>query len=135
MKNRKNTTRKSHDIAIDVTAADYRKELKAGVSVRDAVKPGRHLFKRSNRQIAPEAFEQRNTKIKVNMYLDADVVEFFKQRAADPNAAPYQTQINAALREYVEGRAAEPSNDLHILLKNKRFIQAIADRVRGAMTA
>ena len=135
MKTRKSTTRKSRQIAIDVTAVDYRKELAAGVPASETLKPGRHMFKRSNRRIAPEAFERRNTKIKVNMYLDGDIVEFFKQRATAPNAAAYQTQINAALREYVEGPASEPSEDLNKLLKNKRFIQAVADRVREAMTA
>ena len=33
--------------------------------------------------------------------LDGDIVEHFKRRAARPHAAPYQTQINQALRQVI----------------------------------
>lgn len=46
--------------------------------------------------------DPRNCKVRVTMYLDADIVEHFKQRATDPDAAGYQTQINNALRKIVE---------------------------------
>jgi uncharacterized protein (DUF4415 family) len=38
-------------------------------------------------------------KVRVNLYLDEDVVAYFKQRAAQPHVAPYQTQIDQTLRE------------------------------------
>ncbi len=48
--------------------------------------------------------------------LDRDVLDFFKARARQPGAVPYQTQINRALHNYVPsvergnlGRAAEAS--------------------------
>ena len=37
-------------------------------------------------------------KARINIMLDEDIIEHFKARAARPNAAPYQTQINQALR-------------------------------------
>ena len=50
----------------------------------------------------PGETDLRNCKVRVTMYLDADIAEYFKQLAATPNAAPYQTQINNALRGVVE---------------------------------
>ena len=69
----------------------------------------------------------RNCKVRVTMYLDADVVEYFKRRAAGLNAAPYQTQINSALRRFLSAGAAE---DHSHLLQDERFLEAVAERVR-----
>jgi len=44
-------------------------------------------------------------KLRINIMLDEDIVEYFKRRAARPNAAPYQTQINQALRKVIEKSA------------------------------
>ena len=70
----------------------------------------------------------RNCKVRVTMYLDADVVEYFKRRAARPNAAPYQTQINSALRRFLAGAGA--AEDYSHLLGDERFLEAVAERVR-----
>jgi len=71
----------------------------------------------------------QNCKVRVTMYLDADVVEYFKRRAARANAAPYQTQINSALRSFVAG--AGPADDYAPLLQDERFLEAVAERVRA----
>ncbi len=70
-----------------------------------------------------------NCKVRVTMYLDADVVEYFKQRAAGSNAAPYQTQINSALRRFLAD--AGPADDYSRLLQDERFLKAVAERVRA----
>jgi len=61
------------------------------------------------------------------MYLDADIVEHFKQRAAAPNAAPYQSQINNALRQFLA--RGKPQADYAQLVHDDRFIEAVARRV------
>ncbi len=66
-------------------------------------------------------------KVRVTIYLDADVLEYFKGRAARPNAAPYQTQINAELRSVMERGGDAP---YAALLGDERFIEAVAERVR-----
>lgn len=43
-------------------------------------------------------------KVRITIFLDADVLDFFKMRALQPNAAPYQTQINHELRAVMENR-------------------------------
>ena len=58
----------------------------------------------------PGETDLRNVKVAIHIKLDADIVEFFKARASEPDAAPYQTQINNALREAMEARATQTSD-------------------------
>lgn len=50
----------------------------------------------------PEDMTARNIKLRIAIRLDADIVRYFKRRAKKPFAAPYQTQINEVLRQYME---------------------------------
>src|SRR3990172_12197934 len=68
----------------------------------------------------------RHTKVRITIMLDLNVLKFFKGRAAKQGAEAYQTQINTALREYVEGhRAAEKDKGP----EDERFISRLAERV------
>ena len=77
-------------------------------------------------------------KIQITMKLDLDVVNFFKARAAKPNAAPYQTQINQELRAIMQGeskakvKSKKVKIDTKQLLSDKKFIKAVAVEVRKA---
>lgn len=64
-------------------------------------------------------------KVRVNLWLDKDVVDYFKGRARLPASAPYQTQINAELRAVIEGDGGPYAS----LLKDEKFIAAVAERV------
>ncbi len=73
-------------------------------------------------------------KVKITINLDADILEYFKQRAASPHSAPYQTQINNELRRLME---SDDSNDdlsqtARELLKDDNFIVALKDRLKAA---
>ena len=74
----------------------------------------RLIPKDQRHQVPPEAMEPKNIKVRISTYLDLDVLEFFKARASEPGAAPYQTQINAALRGIMEqaGSGADPATSL-----------------------
>jgi uncharacterized protein (DUF4415 family) len=70
---------------------------------KDEIMPaGQHVFKRGgflarhrrSAEQAPAPGQQR-----VTLYLDSDIITFFQERAARPDAVPYQAQINEALRE------------------------------------
>lgn len=76
----------------------------------------------------PGAVKLSDCKVRVTMYLDADVLEYFKGRAGLPNAAPYQTQINSELRA-VMGRGGEGA-PYSSLVDDDRFIAAVAERVQ-----
>ncbi len=80
-------------------------------------------------------FSQRDptqNKTRITIYLDDDVLEYFKQRARQTNAAPYQTQINHELRAVMENRqAVEASTAVRTeLLTDDGFIRAIASRLQ-----
>jgi len=77
-----------------------------------------------------ETSDPRKTKVRVTLYLDSDVLAYFKDRAAQPNAAPYQTQINNELRSLME-RGAQSAFDYTSLLENRPFIAALAEKVKA----
>jgi len=71
--------------------------------------------------------EPRNTKVRISILLDLDVLNFFKDKASKAGALAYQTQINQVLRAHMEGKA---SVDVNTLAQDDRFIRAVAKRVK-----
>ena len=53
-------------------------------------------------RLTREALDPHNIKVWISIRLDADILEFFKDRAGRRDAAGYETQINNALREFME---------------------------------
>jgi uncharacterized protein (DUF4415 family) len=78
---------------------------------------------------APGDTALKNCKVRVTMYVDADIVEWFKERASAPDAAAYQTQINSALRRHIARDGKEPPVSAQ-LLNDDRFIREVAKRVK-----
>jgi uncharacterized protein (DUF4415 family) len=134
MKKTKALNRKRRKAILTVSQDDYRKQLEEGVPEEFTLKPGRHVFRPARRLASHQETHPRNCKVRVTMFLDADVVDYFKQRAAQPHAAPYQTQINATLREVMNGQASGKAGHLaqfDHLLDNPEFIEAVAERVQA----
>lgn len=128
---------KAGEFHLDVTEEDYRASEAKGINQDALLRPGRHTFRRRSAERAAQfaGDEPRKVKVRVNIHLDQDVVNHFKERAAQPNAAPYQTQINQALREAMEhSTPAGSSTELLAAFDDKRFIAAlnkhIDERVR-----
>ena len=71
--------------------------------------------------------EPRNTKVRISILVDLDVLNFFKERASKAGALAYQTQMNRILRAHMEGRE---SVDANTLAQDDRFIRAVAKRVK-----
>jgi uncharacterized protein (DUF4415 family) len=96
-------------------------EFKIGPNTRIVPKDKRRV-------VSADALEPRNTKVRVSIYLDLDVLDFFKALAAEPQALPYQTQINAALRNIVESAAGkgDPASNLR---KAKGLIDAALRKI------
>jgi uncharacterized protein (DUF4415 family) len=86
-----------------------KKDVEAGTSARARAHGLRRILRRHITQ--PGEVKLSDCKVRVTMYLDADVLEYFKDRAARPHAAPYQTQINAELRRIMEGKASMTIRD------------------------
>ena len=121
---------KSKDVKISVAQEDHDRELRAGVKPDETFKPGNYRGRRGGfLERRPEVLNEKiETKIGIYIKLDRDILQFFKERANKPNAAPYQTQINAALRAFIETK--EAASDFSDLLNNETFITAVAERIR-----
>ena len=63
------------------------------------------------------------------VYLDLDVIEFFKRRAAEPGGAPYQTQINAQLRRVIEEAERPEADPVATLRQASRMINSAAGQL------
>src|SRR5437667_2825916 len=113
---------KSKDVTTTVTQKDYERELRAGVKPDETLRPGVHRGRRGGfLERHPEALTEKiETKIGIYIKLDRDILNFFKQRARSANAAPYQTQINNALRAFMERKEIKP--DFSELIDNETFI-------------
>jgi uncharacterized protein (DUF4415 family) len=73
-------------------------------------------------------YDRRSKKVRVNIYLDRDIVEHFKKQASALGADAYQTQINRVLRAAVEGSTAgQPDINIFADL----IAQKVAARIGG----
>ncbi len=139
--------KKSDAVYIDVTEEQYRAMKAKGVDEEALLKPGRHKFVRGLFKKMHPDYEPKKAKVRISIYLDADVLAWFRARAEEPNAAPYQTQINNELQALMEremadktsarrakgakgAKAAKSATDYAVLLDDPQFIAAIAERVR-----
>lgn len=87
-----NTTDKiEKESTFEVTQADYEANLEKGWTDDDMLKPGVYKVRRAQR------FRQKSEE-KVNVLLDEDIVDFFRQRASES----YQEEINSELRKLME---------------------------------
>lgn len=78
----------------------------------------------------PGATDLKNCKVKITMYIDANILEYFKNRAEQPNAAPYQTQINSELRKVTKNSSGKSTN-IEGLLKNEKFLKALKKKLEA----
>ena len=111
-------------MTITVTEEEYRKELEQGLTDDETLKPGNYKVRRS-----PWAEKLKGKKLKVSIYLDADILEYFRQRAAPPHAAPYQTQINNELRKIMETGAQGNGSLENDILNNQEFLRALKEKL------
>jgi len=97
-----NIKTEQQEIVVDVTEEEFRADLARGLTEDEVLHPGRHIFRRggflARHHVTPEETPTPGT-VRVALDLDMDVFTYFRERASRPNAAPYQAQINAVLRE------------------------------------
>lgn len=133
-KNLKAVTSDKKVVKYEMTQEKY-DEMKSRGIVEEAIPSvGVHKFRRRTKTIKPE-----DAKTKITMYLDADILSFFKKRAEDAHAAPYQTQINAELRKVMEN---VKSDEIIQIAQNitddetiNRLADILADKLRDKIAA
>ncbi len=114
-----------------VTEEEYREELAQGFTDDEVLKPGTYKVTPSRFRANADATDPANCKVKITTYLDADVLEFFKRRAAQPNAAPYQTQINNELRKVMEGASSGTASIEKELLNDEKFLKKLKKKLEA----
>lgn len=117
------------------TTQEKREEMKARGIDEDAIPAvGKHRFRR----VSPDRVAKRHEqKIKITMFIDADVLDYFRARAEQQNAAPYQTQINAELRRVMEQdktatadkQSAQIAEMRRALLNDEEFLQELKQKL------
>jgi hypothetical protein len=82
----------------------------------------------------PEAFEPRNIKVRITTYVDLDILDALKSKAA-AQAMSYQTLINAELRRIVETEQPDTPESVTATLKRARTLLDTAIRADTALRA
>lgn len=110
-----------------VTEEKYRKGLERGWTDEEMPRPGTYTVRRA-RHITKKAVQKQ----KVTINLDADVLEFYKNRAAQKGTPPYQTQINNELRRAMENAAQTPESEYVTvsMLESPDFLAALALKIK-----
>lgn len=113
------------------------KKAKKDTEIKTSKEAKKAGLKRIERQHFTEKGEVKlsDCKVKITINLDADILEYFKQRAAPPHSAEgYQTQINNELRRLMESddEHTDLSQTARELLKDENFIVALKDRLKAA---
>ena len=93
-------------------------------------------FKKRFKRVPRPAFLDnisKESKSRITISLDFDILEFFKERASAKGSAPYQTQINNELRKAMEN-LKHPQVEVVTLkmLDNPAFISALAEKLKAA---
>ncbi len=117
---------KNKEKILEVTQEKYDQAMKKGWTEDDILPVGKHHFRRvlPHRVIKP-----KDAKVKISLYLDGDILEYFRQRAAPPHAAPYQTQINNELRKIMENDSKENASLENDILNNESFLRALKEKL------
>jgi len=116
---------KEKEFVYEMTQEEYDEGLAKGWDADDMLSVGKHTFRRSH---WAEKLKKAK-KIKVSIYLDSDVVHYFQIRAGQPNAAPYQTQINNELRRVMENDSPTATSVENDILNNEEFLRALKEKL------
>lgn len=116
---------KDKEIIYEMTEEMRKAGAALGWTEDDMMPVGKHKFRRS-RHINKEA----KPKEKISINLDADILEYFRQKAGQEDAAPYQTQINFALRRVMESEKKSSSADeIENLLNDKKWLKKLKEKL------
>lgn len=123
------TNKTDKTFEVEYTEADRAEMREAGYAEDELPAPGKHAFRRA-RHITP----RKEQKIKITMLIDADILDYFKERATAENAAPYQTQINNELRRVMEtaGKAvadASATRSRQDFLNDTSFLRELKEKL------
>jgi len=122
------------EVILEVTQEQYDEQLAAGLTDEEILRPGKHVFRRGGFQKRHPNYSRKESKARINIYIDLDVIDHFRKRAETPNSAPYQTQINAELRATMQRDIAhettEKDETADKLLKDDNFLTKLSGKLK-----
>lgn len=125
---------KNKEVLIEYTEADVAEMRAQGIGEDAIPAVGKHVFRRCGFRERYPNFNKKESKARINIYVDLDVLDYFRSRAEQPNAAPYQTQINAELRAIMERNLdtdnSPKASSLDELLENDEFLAKLSKKLK-----
>jgi len=115
---------KEKEFVYEMTQEEYDEGLAKGWNEDDMLSVGKHTFRRSR-----FINKRKDSKTKISLYIDSDILEYFRKRAESPNAAPYQTQINHELRRVMENDSPDAARLEKDILNNEEFLRALKEKL------
>lgn len=121
----------SKEIVLEYSNEEIAKMKAEGIDDDAIPASGKHIFKR----VPPDrVFSLEKSKMRINIFLDSEIVHHFRKRAEKPNAAPYQTQINSELRAIMERDLAQEKAEIDEtakrLLDDDEFLSSLAEKLK-----
>lgn len=89
----------------------------------------------SRHMAKPGDTDSKNCKVRVTMFLDLDVLEFFKKRAERPGTPAYQTQINLELRRVMESFGSNGADPVSALKQATQLIDVVREQIENRKRA
>lgn len=126
--NKQETNSTDKILEIKYSKEDIKNLQKSGVSEDELPKNGVKKYRRSRFVAKPS-----ESKVKITMWIDGDVLQHFKKRSESSDSAPYQTQINAELRRIMEKDLESEKikeSKTEDISKDKEFIRAVAEQLK-----
>lgn len=124
--NNQETNTNSETIDIEYTARDIKEMRDDGIPDDELPNAGIHQFRRS--KFVTRRSEQ---KIKVAIYLDADILDFLRSRENETDLDSYQKQINDELRNLMNRENQLPADVVTLkMLENPHFLATLAEKLK-----
>lgn len=121
LSNKQSSDKQSKPV-LHVSDVTYQRQLAKGLDPESLLTPGTHRFQRTQHVIKADEAVKVNGKLRVTMYVDADIIEFFRRRGTR-----YQTELNRTLRQVVEREAV--TQELVQELVSDEVVEKLASRL------
>ncbi|HMS40984.1 MAG TPA: BrnA antitoxin family protein [Pyrinomonadaceae bacterium] len=125
---------KNKEFTVEVSQAEHNKQLAEGLLEDEILSVGKHNFKRGGFRARHPNFKSKDSKTRINICVDSDILQHFRKRAESANSAPYQTQINNELRAIMKRDLAQEKAEIDAtakkLLEDDDFLKALSEKLK-----
>lgn len=130
----KNTTQDSSskkEFSFEMTREKYEEMKERGIDEEAIPTVGKHTFRRRTHKLNP-----KDAKIKLTIFIEGDILQYFRKRAEKCDSKSFEIQINQELRRAMERDLAYEENKIRdvaeSLINDPSFINAISEKLKAA---